>query len=274
MLPTTFETHGEGRRLRVARLGSGPPLVLLHGYPDNLQIWCELAPRLGEQFQVIAFDWPGMGYSEAWRGGTTPEHMAGRLRVLLDAWEIERASLLGMDMGGQPALVFAAHYPERISHLIVQNSLVLWDEKTSWEIRVLRRFGWNRFILRRLPWLLFRRAERTFLPWGVRLPRTVRADLWQSFRREEVRRFIIRMCAGYQGTLPRLPALYEQIICPTLILWGERDRHFPPAHAERLHALICGSRLEIVPGGEHWMSWYLAAETAQRICRFVRELPG
>jgi pimeloyl-ACP methyl ester carboxylesterase len=273
MLSTTFETHEQGRRLRVARMGSGdrgqPPVVLLHGYPDNLQIWCELAPRLAARFPVIAFDWPGMGYSDAWRGGTTPEHMADRLRALLDAWQIPRARLVGIDMGGQPALAFAARCPERLSHLVVMNSLVLPDEETSWEIRVLRRYGWNRVILRRLPGLVFRRAERTFLPRGVRLPPALRADLWESFRRPELRRFIIRMCAGYQGTLPRLPALYPRIACPTLILWGERDRHFPPAHAERLHALIPASRLEVLPAAEHWMPWYLAEEVAAQIGDFV-----
>jgi pimeloyl-ACP methyl ester carboxylesterase len=273
MLPSTFETHENGRRLRVARLGSDdtgqPPVVLLHGYPDNLQIWCELAPRLAARLPVIAFDWPGMGYSDAWRGGTTPEHMADRLRALLDAWGILRARLVGIDMGGQPALAFAARCPERIAHLVVMNSLVLPDEQTSWEIRVLRRYGWNRVILRRLPWIVFHRAESTFLPRGVRLPPALRADLWESFRRPEVRRFIVRMCAGYQGTLPRLSALYPRITCPTLILWGERDRHFPPAHAERLHALIPASRLEVLSAAEHWMPWYLADEIAARIGDFV-----
>ena len=67
MLATTIETHG-GHELRVARLGSGPPVILLHGYPDNLQIWSELAPRLAAHYEVFAFDWPGMGYSEAWSG--------------------------------------------------------------------------------------------------------------------------------------------------------------------------------------------------------------
>jgi pimeloyl-ACP methyl ester carboxylesterase len=273
MLPTLFETHEYGHRLRVARLGSGdrrqPPVVLLHGYPDNLQIGCELAPRLAARFPVIAFDWPGMGCSDAWRGGTTPEHMAARLRALLDTWEIPRARLVGIDMGGQPALAFAARHPERLSHLVVMNSLVLPDEKTSWEIGVLRRYGWNRIILRRLPWIVFRRAERTFLPLGVRLPPALRGDLWGSFRRPEVRRFIIRMCAGYQGTLPRLAALYPRIACPTLVLWGERDRHFPPAHAERLHTLVPDSRLEVLPTAEHWMPWYLAEEVAARIHDFI-----
>lgn len=271
MLQTTFETHREGR-LRVARLGRGPPLVLLHGYPDNLQIWCELAPRLADRFEIIAFDWPGMGYSDVWRGGTTPAHMADRLLKLLDAWNIDRAGLVGMDMGGQPALAFAARHPERTRHVVVMNSLVLWNVQTSWEIRVLRQFGWNRFILRHLPWAVFWRAERTFLPPGVTLPQALRADLWETFHRLEVRTFIIRMCAGYQGMLPRLPELYGRIKCPTLILWGEADAHFPPIHAEQLHTLVVGSKLQIVSGGKHWMAWHMAGTVAEQIRAFIDQV--
>jgi pimeloyl-ACP methyl ester carboxylesterase len=178
LLDTTRTTAPGGQSLRVARLGSGPPLVLLHGYPDNLQIWCKLAPSLADRHDVIAPDWPGMGESDAWPGGATPFHMADRLLSMLDTWGLGRVALAGLDMGGQPALAFAARHPDRISHLVVMNSLVQWDEATSWEIRVLRRFGWNRLILRRLPRLVFRRAERTFLPRGVHLPADLRADLW------------------------------------------------------------------------------------------------
>src|SRR5712691_12184486 len=127
MLSTSVVKLSSGRLLRIARIGSGPPVVLLHGYPDNLQIWSELAIRLADQFEVIAFDWPGMGYSEAWPGGATPFHMAERLTALLNAWKIERAVIAGMDMGGQPALAFAARNPERVASLIVMNSLVQWD---------------------------------------------------------------------------------------------------------------------------------------------------
>jgi pimeloyl-ACP methyl ester carboxylesterase len=269
MLATTFRTFPDGKRLRLARLGSGPPLVLLHGYPDNLQIWCELAPRLADRFDVIAFDWPGMGYSDAWAGGTTPTHMADRLRAVLDVLGIGRALVAGMDMGGQPALAFAARHPERMLGLVVMNSLVFGEETTSWEIRILRQFGWNRLILRRLPWLVFRRAERTFLPRGVTLPADLRADLWDAFRRPAVRAFIARMCAGYQGTLPRLPELYGQVRCPTLVLWAGADRHFPPIHAERLHATVPGSRLDVIAGAEHWMPWYLAGDVAERMRGFA-----
>jgi pimeloyl-ACP methyl ester carboxylesterase len=271
MLQTKLESLTSGRRLRIARLGTGPPVVLLHGYPDNLQIWCELATRLADQFEVIAFDWPGMGYSDAWSGGTTPFHMAERLIKILDHLGIERASLVGMDMGGQPALVFAAQHPERMHHLVVMNSLVLWDEKTSWEIQLLRKYGWNRFIIRNFPRLVFKRAEMTFLPRGMKLPVELRADLWKSFSQSEVRSFIARLCAGYQGTLERLPELYKMITCPTLVLWGERDQHFPPEHARRLHEAIQGSSLQIIPGAEHWMAWYMADTVAEAVRGFMAE---
>jgi len=265
MLDAQMESLGNGKRLRVARLGAGPPLILLHGYPENLQIWNRLAPLLASRFQVIALDWPGMGFSEPWSGGATPEIKADRLMTLLDEWQIEKASILGLDMGGQPALAFAALHPERISRLIVMNSLVFGDEKTSWEIRWLRKFGFNRFALRYLGAVVFRRAEKAFLPRGLRLGRETRDDFWRAFSTLEVRRFVSKMCAGYQGTLDKLPALYQQISCPTLVLWGERDKHFPVIQAERLHQSISGSVLEIVRGGTHWMAIDRAEELAKQI---------
>jgi pimeloyl-ACP methyl ester carboxylesterase len=269
LLATTTEVLPNGLRVRVARLGSGPALVLLHGYPENLQIWCALAPALADRFTVIAFDWPGMGYSEAWPGGATPFHMADRLLALLDIWGLNRVSLAGFDMGGQAALAFAARYPERASGLVVMNSLVQWDEPTSWEIRLLRKFGWNRLILRRLPGVVFRRAERTFLPRGVRLPPELRSDFWAAFRRPEVRKFVAKMCAGYQGTLPRLPELYRTILARTLVLWGGRDRHFPVVHAQRLQMAIPGSQLDVIADAEHWMPWCSARAVASRLGLFL-----
>jgi pimeloyl-ACP methyl ester carboxylesterase len=269
VLNTKMETLADGYRVRVARTGAWEPVVFLHGYPDNLQIWSELALRLAVAFETIAFDWPGMGYSEPWKGGTTPAHMAGRLLRLYEEWGIDRAAIVGADMGGQPALVFAAEHPERVSHLVVMNCLAFPEEQTSWEIGILRKFRFNRIILRRFPRIVFKRAEQTFLPKGMHLPRDLREDMWAAFRRKEVREFIIRMAGGYQGTLHKLPQLYSQITCPTLVLWGQHDRHFPPAHAKQLHAAIPDSRLEIIAGAEHWMAWYRADEVGERIRGFL-----
>ncbi|HEX4546674.1 MAG TPA: alpha/beta hydrolase [Candidatus Acidoferrum sp.] len=268
MFETATETHA-GREVRVARMGRGPAVILLHGYPDNLQIWSELAPRLAAQFEVFAFDWPGMGGSEAWPGGAPPFDMARRLLALMDAWGVNRAAIIGHDMGGQPALAFAAEHPERISRLVVMNSLVIWDEKTSWEIALLRKFGWNRILLERLPRAVFFRAIRTFLPRAYKLSPEMRSDLWETFQKPEVRRFVVRMCAGYQGTLPRLKQLYPTIRTPCLLLWGGRDKHFPVAHARTLASLVPGATLEEIPQAWHWMALNLADDVSSRIFRFL-----
>jgi pimeloyl-ACP methyl ester carboxylesterase len=273
MLKATIERLPNGKRLRVARMGSGPKLLCLHGYPENLQIFCELLPLLAPRFEAIAVDWPGMGESDPWLGGATPKHLSDRLQALLDAWGVDRVTLLGTDMGGQPALAFAATHPDRIERLVVMNSLVFGDADTSWEIRLLREYGLNRFFLQRFPGLVFGRAERTFLPRGTRLPDELRRDLWASFSRQEVRAFITKMCAGYQGTLADLPALYGSITCPTLILWAAEDKHFPPVQATRLHEAIKGSTLSVLPGARHWMIWYLAGAIAERILSFAGSEP-
>jgi pimeloyl-ACP methyl ester carboxylesterase len=150
--------------------------------------------------------------------------------TLLDEWQIEKASILGMDMGGQPALAFAALHPERIERLIVMNSLVFGDERTSWEIRWLRKFGFNRFALRHLGAVVFWRAEKTFLPRGTRLHPETRDDFWRAFSTLEVRTFVSKMCAGYQGTLDNFPSLYHQISCPTLVLWARTSKSSQAAH--------------------------------------------
>src|SRR5262249_38115116 len=103
----------------------------------------------------------------------------------------------------------------------------------------------------------------------VRLPRELRSDFWRCFRRTAVRRYIVRMCGAYTGSLRRLPEHFDRIRCPTLILWGEHDRHFPPAHGTRLHTAIAGATLEIISSGEHWMAWHLADEVAARIEAFL-----
>ena len=268
LLATDRLRLSNGKRLRIARFGHGPSIVFLHGYPENLQVWSRVAPLLADRFEVIAFDWPGMGYSDEWSGGATPQLLAKRLLTILDQLNLQRPTIVGMDMGGQPALAFASIYPDRVQQLVIMNSLVFGDEKTSWEIRLLRKFGFNRIALRTFPRLIFRRAERTFLPRGKQIDEQLRDDFWRAFSSPAVRRFISKMCAGFQGTMTQLPELYEAIRCPTLVLWAEQDKHFPVVQAMRLHQTISGSTLEIVPGGTHWMPLTNAKLLAESIADF------
>lgn len=80
------------------------------------------------------------------------------------------------------------------------------------------------------------------------------------------------MCAGYEAQLPRLPARYQQVKCPTLILWGENDKHFPPSQAHFLASQIPHACLEIIPGATHWMVLAQAAAVVSRIRAFYAAL--
>jgi pimeloyl-ACP methyl ester carboxylesterase len=77
------------------------------------------------------------------------------------------------------------------------------------------------------------------------------------------------MCAGYQGTLPRLKQLYPAIRTPALFLWAERDKHFPVAHAKKLALMVPGAKFEEIARARHWMALNLAEEVSTRTLRFL-----
>ena len=262
-----------GRRVHFLREGprEAPTVVFLHGYPDTLHIFDRVVAELSEDHDVIALDWPGLGESEGWPGGGTPAVLAGRLLELLDHWEVDRAVLCGHDMGAHPALVLAARHQGRVSHLVPMNCLAWFDAPTSWELRILREHGWNRFFIENFGLIVYLRAVFTFLPLGTWLPRELSAVFWSAWRRAEVRGYVSRMCAGYQGTLHRLPDDYARIEVPTLVLWGEHDKHFPTVHGRKLHEHVRHSVLQVVPGAHHWMVWTHAPQVARAIRQFVAQ---
>lgn len=244
---------------------------MVHGYPETLQVFARLAPQLAAAHQVLALDWPGLGASDPWPGGVTPTLMGERLVRLMDALGLERAHLFGADMGGQPCLAAARDRPDRVPRVVVSNSLVVHDAPTSWELSLLRRLGFNKFALRHLPRLVFARALSTFLAGEAALPAEVEADFRQHFLRPEVRETLVRMCVAYQA---RLPALYERLPetrPPVLALWGETDRHFPPAHAHRLVERLPAGRAVVLPGRGHWMHWTHPDEVADQVLAFLAE---
>ena len=103
------------------------------------------------------------------------------------------------------------------------------------------------------------------LPAGDRLEEPMRNDFWTAFSKPQVRNFISKMCAGYQGTMDQLPQLYTRIACPTLVVWAEHDKHFPLVQAERLQQKISCSQLEVIPNGTHWMVLHHAERLAKCI---------
>lgn len=108
------------------RSGHGPDLVLVHGLGGNLAGWhLGIAPEFQQDYRVLTYDLRGHGRSDAPPAGYTTGDMVQDLRALLDAFDIEKAILLGHSWGGDIVLHFAQLHPERVSELIVVEGSLL-----------------------------------------------------------------------------------------------------------------------------------------------------
>jgi pimeloyl-ACP methyl ester carboxylesterase len=103
--------------------GEDPPLVLMHGFPDDHHIYDRLLPMLNPR-RAVAFDWRGYGRSGRSEGGgfSLAEHV-GELDAILDQLDIERAVLVGHDASGPDAVAFTIAHPQRVVHLVLLNTI-------------------------------------------------------------------------------------------------------------------------------------------------------
>ncbi len=111
--------------------GSGPDLVLLHGWGLNLRVWDGLVKELSDRFRVIAIDLPGHGRSGWSAGGGTPAEQAWLIHSTL-ASVSNRYSLLGWSMGGQIALDLAAAMPTQIHRLLLVAATPRFAASPDW----------------------------------------------------------------------------------------------------------------------------------------------
>lgn len=100
--------------------GEGPPLVLLHGWPQNWYEWHELMPELAAEYTVIAPDLRGIGLSAPALSGFDKVSMAGDLHALLDDLAFaEDPVIVGHDIGGMTAYAYATEYPGEVSKIVI-----------------------------------------------------------------------------------------------------------------------------------------------------------
>lgn len=99
--------------------GTGPVLVLLHGWPQHSHMWRKIIPTLSKKFRVIAPDLRGAGATTILPGGYDKKTMAGDVKAFLAALDIKKIYLAGYDMGGGVAYSFAAANPEMVEKLII-----------------------------------------------------------------------------------------------------------------------------------------------------------
>lgn len=133
--PTGFHTEeiaANGTTIHVRIGGSGPAVVLLHGYGDTGDMWAPLAAQLMRDHTVIAPDLRGMGLSAVATEGFTKKNQAEDVAGVLDALKIRQADVIGHDIGNMVAFAFAVAHQDRTTRLVMMDAPVPgvgpWDE--------------------------------------------------------------------------------------------------------------------------------------------------
>ena len=232
--------------------GDGPPVVLIHGFPQSAFVWRDLGPLLSSRFRVIVPDMLGSGDSD--RPVDEPLGLvaqAGYVAELVRALDIERYAVIGHSVGGGVAQLLA------IDHAGV-DAMVLMSS-TAFD-------AW--------PTLLTREIQRTppdqevelFVHSGMRAAFRIGMADPDRLSEDQVAEYLrpwsgpdgvasfFRFARAMDGTgLVGRDDDLRALEIPVLIFWGEEDEFYPPAVAERLNETIPTSTLGLLPGCRHFL---------------------
>ncbi|MFZ1996754.1 MAG: alpha/beta hydrolase [Solirubrobacteraceae bacterium] len=126
---THRDVNVNGVRLHVAGAGAGPPLLLLHGWPQHWWCWRRVIPSLASEYRIIAPDLRGFGWSQAPSGSYAKSTFASDVVGLLDAEGVDHVRLVGHDWGGYAAFLLALEHPDRVERLLALDIPPPWPSR-------------------------------------------------------------------------------------------------------------------------------------------------
>jgi pimeloyl-ACP methyl ester carboxylesterase len=249
----TASDPDEALVFRWLETGEGRPVVLIHGIPTSAELWRHVLP-LVPGARLLA--WEMVGFGRSWSHGVgrdvSVKAQAGQLFRWLDAVGIERALLVGHDLGGGVAQIAAVRRPERVSGIVLCNSIA-YDSWPIPSVKAMRAIGG---LVERTPPGLFRRLFSFLIHQGhddgERARESVEAHRPGYAHSDRPAAFVRQIRSlRTEDTLEiadRLPALNA----PAAGVWGAADRFQKAKYGRRLAADLRAELTEI-PGGKHFM---------------------
>ncbi|WP_306360062.1 alpha/beta fold hydrolase [Nocardia sp. CC227C] len=259
--------RANGIRFHLVEAGSGPLVVLLHGFPQSWYCWRHQIPALARHFRVVAVDMRGYGGTD--RPSAVADYRIAALtsdvRALIHALGERKAHIVGHDWGGIVAWAFAIRFPDMVDRLGLLNypHPVLFAKALRSDPRQLLR-SWYMFFfqLPRLPELTMRRRDGIPLIDAMFRDMAVRAGTFTEADLAEYRRNILApgsataMVNYYRAAFRDFPALHriDSVAAPTLVVWAENDIALGNGLARDLPGRFSGPfRIDYVPGSSHWV---------------------
>jgi 3-oxoadipate enol-lactonase len=227
-------------------IGSGPTVVLVHGYPFNRTMWDEQVAALRDNYRVIRLDLRGHGESEATEGPASMSLMAQDIASVMDGVGVDRAVIGGLSMGGYVALAFYQLFPSRVEKLLLADTRAQADTEEAKKVRAeqvqkILAEGMAGIADAMLPKLL---APETVSK-RPEVVKRVRDMMLQT--KPEGAAAALRGMAQREDRTARL----ADIQVPTLIIVGREDAITPLADSEKMHAAIAGSQLTVIENAGH-----------------------
>ena len=229
----------DGVQLRVAVLGSGPPLLLINGIGANIEMWAALATQLPGRC-LVAFDCPGTGDSPALPHRVRMPALARLVVGLLDKLGIGRTDVLGYSWGGALAQELAHQAPHRVRSLVLAATIpgVGGQPPAPWVVAAMA--------------TPIRYSSSTYL--RLVAPLVYGASIGADEPHLDARRHRPPSARGYSHQLYAITGWSSRpwlrtLRLPVLVLTGEGDRLAPRRNATILARSIPGARLKMLPGG-------------------------
>jgi pimeloyl-ACP methyl ester carboxylesterase len=233
-----------GVEIAYARLGEGPPLVLVHGAAVDSRMWRPQLAALADEFTVVAWDEPGAG-----RSSDVPAHFgladyADCLAALISELRLGPAHVAGLSWGGTVALELYRHRPELVATLLLVDTYAGWKGSLP-EAEVRLRVEGVQQVLAAPDHLFDPTLPGLFaggLPNEVVLLMEAMAG---DVRPASMRTALLVMAETDQREL--LP----RIAVPTRLIWGELDERSPLSVARQFEDAIPDAELIVIPGAGH-----------------------
>jgi pimeloyl-ACP methyl ester carboxylesterase len=261
----------DGFALEYDRAGSGPAVVLLHGWPGSRRDQYAVAARLRDHADVVVPDLRGFGGSD--RHDRPPaeaysaDAQAASILGLIDELGLERPVLSGYDVGSRVAQAIARLRPDALRAMVLSPPLPGVGERVLTP-GAQREFWYQSFHQLALADALLdgdTRAVRAYLRhfwthWagpGWSIPDEHFEELVGLYLRPGALRASIAWYRAGSGAVARslaerVPAPEERVAVPTTVLWGEHEPLFPPAWSDRLGQFFTDLDLRVLPGIGHY----------------------